>query len=146
MARNKKVEKQSLLVAVRLDKETKKYGWHADATSKNELLMLYDRVMAHGGYINHSEFALEEALYYIHYSDGGIGPAELTEENASAKKTHGDCVIADALTLEEGKVTILPTKVADIKPPRNSIGYRMQQFKKKRINANKKTWKHAFNF
>ncbi|KKM15549.1 hypothetical protein LCGC14_1695000, partial [marine sediment metagenome] len=49
--------------------ETKKYGWHADPTSKNELLMLYDRVMAHGGYINHSEFALEEALYYIHYSD-----------------------------------------------------------------------------
>jgi len=50
------------------DKETKKYGWHSSPDAKNELLMLYDRVMAHGGYINHSEFALDEAFYYIHYT------------------------------------------------------------------------------
>ena len=126
--------------------ETKKYGWHADPTSKNELLMQYDRVMAHGGYINHSIFALEEAMYYIYFSDGYIGPAGLVEENSSARKTHGDCPIADALTLEEGKVTVLTEKPANIKPPRNSIGYRMQQKLKQRKQAGKRTWKHNYNF
>ncbi len=126
--------------------ETKKYGWHSDPNSKNELLMQYDRVMAHGGFINHSEFALEEAMYYIYFSDGYIGPAGLVEENSSARKTHGDTVIADALTLEEGKVTILTSKPADIKPPRNSIGYRMQQKLKQRKQAGKRTWRHSFNF
>ncbi|KKK70651.1 hypothetical protein LCGC14_2921820, partial [marine sediment metagenome] len=57
-----------------------------------------------------------------------------------------DCVIADALTLEEGKVTILTTKPADIKPPRNSIGYRMQQKLKQRKQAGKRSWKHNYNF
>ena len=32
---------------------------------------------------------------------GGIGPARLVEENAAAKETHGDEVMADALTLED---------------------------------------------
>ncbi len=126
--------------------DTKKYGWHSDPNSKNELLMQYDRVMAHGGFINHSDFALEEATYYIYYSDGYIGPAALVEENSAARKTHGDCVIADALTLEEGKVTVLSTKVKDIKPPRNSIGYRMQQKLRQRKQDRKRTWKHSFNF
>ena len=126
--------------------ETKKYGWHSDPNSKNELLMQYDRVMAHGGFINHSEWALEEAMYYIYFSDGYIGPASLVEENSSARKTHGDSVIADALTLEEGKVTVLTAKPADIKPPRNSIGYRMQKTLQQRKQNRKRTWKHTFDF
>ena len=108
--------------------------------------MLYDRVMAHGGYINHSEFALDEAFYYIHYTGGGIGPATLVQESLSAKKTHGDCVIADALTLEEGKVTLLPTKAKDILPPPGSCGYRMRKVLNKRKNKNKKSWKQNFDF
>ena len=128
------------------DKETKKYGWHSSPNEKNELLTLYDRVMAHGGFINHSEFALEEAFYYIYYSGGGIGPATLVQESLSARKTHGDCVIADALTLEEGKVTLLSTKVKDILPPPGSCGYRMRKVLKKRKDMNKKTWKHSFDF
>ncbi len=126
--------------------DTKKYGWHSDPTAKNELLMMYDRVMAHGGYINHSEFALEEALYYIHFPDGYIGPAGLVQENSSARKTHGDCVIADALTLEEGKTTVLAVKETPIKPPVNSSGYRMQQAIKKKKDAGKKSWRHRYNF
>lgn len=129
-----------------VDKETKKYGWWSSPVDKNELLTLYDRVMAHGGYINHSEFALEEATYYIYFSDGYIGPAVLVEENASARKTHGDCVIADALTLEEGKVTLLPTKVQGIRPPKNSFAYRMQTALAKRPNKRKKTWRQNFDF
>ena len=129
-------------------KDTKKYGWHADPTSKNELLLQYDRVMAHGGFINHSDFALEEATYYIHFPDGYIGPAELVQENSSARKTHGDCVIADALTLEEGKTAVLPTKAHGIKPPVNSTGHRMQQALKKRagIKKSSRTRKWHYDF
>ncbi len=83
------------------DKKTDKYGWHSSRDSKRELLAAYDRAIAHGGYVNHSEFGLEEMKNYIEYPDGGIGPAELVEENSSAKKTHGDVVIADALTIDD---------------------------------------------
>ncbi len=128
-----------------ITKETKKYGWHSDPTSKNALLMQYDRVMAHGGYINHCELALEEALYYIHFPDGYIGPATLVQENSSARKTHGDRVIADALTLEEGKAVILASKPGKIKPPVGSTGYRMKMALRKKNFGNKKSWKQKYN-
>ncbi len=83
------------------DKKTKKYGWHNNAKSKGELLNAYDRALAHGGYINHSIKALEEAKTYIYNDDGSIGPACLVEESSSAKKTHGDRTMADALTIED---------------------------------------------
>jgi hypothetical protein len=120
------------------DTQTKKYGWHADPTSKNALLTMYDRVLAHGGFINHSEFALNELLYYIHFPSGYIGPADLVQENAAARKTHGDCVIADALTLEEGKETVLKSKASGVKPPQNSTGARMAKALKKKSFLGKK--------
>ena len=83
------------------DKKTKKYGWHNNPKSKGELLNAYDRTLAHGGYINHSIKALEEAKTYIYNDDGSIGPACLVEESSSAKKTHGDRTMADALTIED---------------------------------------------
>ena len=83
------------------DKKTKKYGWHNNPKSKGELLNAYDRALAHGGYINHSIIALEEAKTYIYNDDGSIGPACLVEESSAAKKTHGDRTMADALTIED---------------------------------------------
>ena len=83
------------------DRKTKRYGWHANTGSKLELLTGYDRALAHGGIINHSLWGLEEAKAYINYDGGGIGPACLVEETAGAKKTHGDVVIADALSLDD---------------------------------------------
>jgi len=79
------------------DRETKKYGWHNNKGSKIELLTAYERSLAHGGFINHCQWALDEARVYIYYPNGSIGPAMLQEENANAQKTHGDCVMADAL-------------------------------------------------
>ena len=92
------------------DKKSKKFGWHANPNSKSLLLANYDRALAHGNYFNHSIWGLEEAKMYIHYPSGGIGPACMVEENQSARKTHGDVVIADALTVEDkdaraGKLT-----------------------------------------
>ncbi|KKN77826.1 hypothetical protein LCGC14_0355630 [marine sediment metagenome] len=92
------------------DKKSKKFGWHANTNSKALLLANYDRALAHGNYFNHSIWGLEEAKMYINYPSGGIGPACMVEENQSARKTHGDVVIADALTVEDkdaraGKLT-----------------------------------------
>lgn len=85
----------------RSQRKMSKYGWHSSADSKQELLTAYDRAMAHGGYINHSEFGLAEMEMYVYNKDGSIGPACLIAENSSAKKTHGDVVIADALTIDD---------------------------------------------
>ncbi len=128
------------------DKKTDKYGFHTDRQSKHELLAAYDRAMAHGGYINHSKFGLEEMKMYVYYADGGVGPAYLIEENASAKKTHGDIVIADALTIDDREVG--KVKHEGPKAPVNSCGYRKEQVlkKKKASKGSRKNWRHPFDF
>jgi hypothetical protein len=81
------------------EKQSKNYGWHSNRDKKAMLLSNYSRALAHNGFINHSEEALVEAMSYIYYENGGIGPAELIKESDSARQTHGDRVIADALSL-----------------------------------------------
>ncbi len=129
-----------------VEKTSQSYGFHTSRTSKELLLSLYDRMLAHGGYINHSKQGLEEAKMYIHYKNGGIGPACLVEETGGARATHGDIVMADALTLDEGRVIKLHK--SDIKIPVNSTGYRMQQaiIKKKGKKKARKHWKQPFDF
>jgi len=127
-----------------VDKKTMSYGFQTNTQSKFELLSLYDRIMAHGGYINHSKEALEEMKYYIHYNDGGIGPAVLIEESASAKKTHGDRVIADALTLDNSELPKI--KHTGPKPPPNSFGARYEKAMKVKKAQKIKSWRKQFKF
>jgi len=110
------------------DKKKDQYGFHMSRESKYLLLSIYDKALIYGGYANRSKIALEEARTYIHFSSGGIGPANLMHENASAKKTHGDRVIADALTIDDKE---LPKTAAGKKTPaRNTAGYRFLQHRK----------------
>jgi hypothetical protein len=107
------------------------------------LLDCYERYLAHGGYINHSVPALIECREYIYYPDGGIGPAALFEESPSARKLHGDKVIADALTLEDedvpkGKPEAMP------EPPPGSVGWRMKQTLARKQKP--KGWRKPFRF
>ena len=125
-----------------IDKKTIKYGWHSSRESKHELLSAYDRTLAHGGYINHSEFGLEEMKMYVHYADGGVGPAYLIEENASARKTHGDVVIADALTIDDKELGRI--KHEGPKAPPGSCGYRRDEVLRKKKRP--KGWRQPFNF
>ena len=84
---------------------------------------LLRRAYAQGGVINHCDEALTEALSYVYYDDGGLGPAEFVKESESARMTHGDRVIADALMLlgvEDAPVT----HQGDPMPPGRSIGFR----------------------
>ena len=116
-----------------VDKRTDHYGFHSSREKKGELLALYRRCLAHGGIINHCAISLDEAMNYVYYSSGGIGPVCLTEESSEARKTHGDRVIADALTLLASD-EIPKLKHMGPKAPRNSTGYRRDRAirKKKR--------------
>jgi len=124
-----------------LRKKGKKYGWHASRENKNVLLSLYDRIIAHGGYINHDQKGLEQMRLYIHFPDGSIGPAFMVEENSSARKLHGDIVIADALTLEDDEIPNI--KIITPSAPFRSFGYRKKLFlDRKKI----KGWRRPFDF
>ena len=77
----------------------KRYGWRSNPEKKAIALGELRRAYAHQKIINHSLAALNEALTYVHYPSGGIGPAELIAESNSTRKAHGDRVIADMLAV-----------------------------------------------
>lgn len=125
-------------------KKSNQYGFQMSRESKYLLLSIYDKALAHGGYANRSQIALEEARTYVHFSGGGIGPAYMMQENASAKKTHGDRVIADALTIETNDMPKNKAKTAG-GPPRNSAGYRFLQHRKN-MKRGRMTVRRGFDF
>lgn len=113
----------------------KRYGWRSSTDKKAEALGLLRRAYAHGQYINHSTLALVEASTYVHYEGGGIGPAELVAESDSARKAHGDRVIADMLAVwviaDAGRI-----RKVDTAKPERSIGGRMRKWVREK-KANK---------
>jgi hypothetical protein len=120
----------------------KRWGWRSSPEKKALALGLLRRAYAHGKFVNHSGKALDEALSYIHYEDGGIGPAELVEESASNRKSHGDRVIADMLCIV-GVQHAPKYRYDEASHPQRSIGYRLSQFKKAIKDKKKQT---RFNF
>jgi hypothetical protein len=119
------------------EKKGKRYGWRSSPEEKATALGMLARAYAHSGFINHDIAALDECLQYVYYDGGGIGPGELVEESASARKTHGDRVIADMLcVVGSGRIRHKGDKKDT--PPPNSIGGRMKKWKhRKRSKANK---------
>lgn len=109
------------------EKQGKRYGWHSSREKKEIVLGMLRRTLAHGGFINHSEEALNEMLTYIYFDSGGIGPAELLEESAEARKTHGDRVIADMLCV------LGVEKAPKLKPDKPSAPQRSPAFRKQQI-------------
>ena len=105
------------------EKTGKRYGWPSTKEKKEQTLGILRRAYAHAGIINHSGPALDEALTYVYYDSGGLGPAEFVKESESAQLTHGDRVIADMLMLLG--VEDAPTgKPVEPLPPGRSIGER----------------------
>ena len=122
------------------EKKSIRYGWHSSPEKKATMLGAYRRALAHGGTINHSEEGLNEMLYYISFPDGGLGPAVLLEETASARKTHGDRVIASGLALW-GAGDMPKTREEKPTAPHRSIGGRMAAYKKaKKLHSVGKTF------
>jgi hypothetical protein len=110
------------------------------------LFALYDRKLAHGGEINHDKKALDQAKAYIFYPGGGLGPAEMVFESATARLLHGDIPLADALTLEDDRIPKAKHKGAGA--PVNSFAWRKEQVikKKKKNKRLTKSWRKEFNF
>lgn len=130
------------------EKPGKKYGWHSSREKKHALLGILRRAYAHGGFVNHSHEALDEAAIYIHYDGGGIGPASLIEESASARLCHGDRVISDMLSLfGAGEVPAKKLKLEEMRPPYNSIGGRLRAYQKRLKQSRKAARKQTrFDF
>jgi hypothetical protein len=127
-------------------KTTDKYGYHTSQQGKRELLQTLDNAYAQTNYVNHSIPALTEAERYIEYPGGGVGPAGLTRESKSARLTHGDRVIGDALTLEAAE-TAPKLRTKKPKAPFRSVAYRKQLHEKKKQEAKaRKPWRHRFDF
>lgn len=112
-------------------KRGKRFGWRSSPEKKATALGLLRRAYAHGGFINHDDAALTEALSYVQFPDGGLGPAALVEESASARKTHGDRVIADALCLV-GVGDVGQAKERRVGPPAFSFGGRFERWKRQK--------------
>jgi hypothetical protein len=124
------------------EKKGKRYGWRSSPEKKASALGRLRRAYAHGKFINHSEAALAEALTYIHYEGGGIGPAELLHESDSTRKAHGDRVIADMLCITA--VDEAPgRKIGETVAPNRSFAARFKAFKQR--NEDKKK-RDKFNF
>ncbi len=83
-------------------------GWHSSADAKQTLIYLYREALsltfrgekdADGRqFINPDELAIAEAEDYIFLGGSKIGPSSSQSEDSGAIATHGDRVIADALT------------------------------------------------
>jgi hypothetical protein len=116
------------------EKRGKRYGWRSNAEKKATALGILRRAYARNEFINHSEEALTECLSYVHFEGGGIGPAELMEESDSARKCHGDRVIADMLCIV-GQKDAPKFKRQPCAIPQFSIGGRLREFQRRKKNA-----------
>lgn len=124
-------------------KAGKRYGWRSDPESKSNALGMLRRAYAHQRFINHSAPALDEALTYIQYEGGGIGPAELVEESETVRAAHGDRVIADMLCLV-GLKDAPRYKAAEHVAPNRSFGHRLKEFQRSKQRQGKRPTR--FNF
>lgn len=113
------------------EKVGKRYGWRSSPEKKAIGLGILRRAYAHNKFINHSEKALDEALTYVHFEGGGIGPAELLEESESNRKSHGDRVIADMLCVI-GLMDMPRFRKSETTRTERSIGGRLASFKKRK--------------
>lgn len=116
------------------EKVGKRYGWRSSAEKKSIALGELRRAYAHDDYINHSQEALDEAMSYISYPGGGIGPAELVVESDAVRKAHGDRVIADMLSLvglREAPRYNANERIA----PERSFAHRLKQFRDRKKAA-----------
>lgn len=124
------------------EKAGKRYGWRSSPEKKAAALGLLRKAYHKQTYVNPSADALDECLTYVSYDGGGIGPAQLVEESDSARKTHGDRVIADMLTVW-GLIEAPKYKATGQVAPARSFGHRMKTWKDSR---KRETTRTRFNF
>jgi len=124
------------------ERKSDKFGFHTSREAKALLLRAYEQALMQGRIINHDKQSLEQAKYYIHYPDGGIGPAEVQDAKQAERLLHGDRVMADALTVDDREVA--KPKNEGPKTPWNSWQGRFERWKKSQKKQT--TFERPFNF
>jgi hypothetical protein len=124
-------------------RQKKKYGFHSNAEKKAELLGEYSQALAQFEIFNFSEAAINEAMTYIVFENGQIGPAVLLEEKSGSRLAHGDRVIADALA-KRGMRGNFKQKKQKEQAPYNSPAWRKQQYERRNKCESKNfNWRHT---
>lgn len=94
---------------------TQSLGWFNSRPALRDGVEALRDAYACNEFTNPSEAAIQEAMQWLRYPNGGLGPGHLQEESADAKATHGDRVIADLL-LVLGMAIDLPTPKSAMQP------------------------------
>jgi len=133
---------RNIPVGKKRDEKSDSYGFHMSDESKEELLTQYERALEQGLMVNRSHEALEEAKRYVRDDSGKPVFADFIEESDKARKTHGDRVIADALTLKHNKKPKTP--IGAVKGDTFSHAGRRAKRNIKRRSSKKGGWRHKF--
>ena len=81
------------------NKRSKAYGWRSSRQTKRILLAMISRDLMHFRAVIHSRECLAEALGYVYFKDGSIGPGTQEDLTSGARESHGDRVIAAGCAL-----------------------------------------------
>lgn len=119
------------------EKRGKRYGWRSSREKKSILLGAIRKAVCERTVKIRDEQTMVEAASYVYFIEGGIGPASLVKESESARKTHGDRLMAAALAYWGGMNEMNRTQVSRNRtPPEGSFAHRMfmhkAELKKKR--------------
>ncbi len=80
--------------------KTKRWGWHSSPQKKELLVGDYRDALFSGKIINPCNESLDEAIDYVFDDAGRVTPGSVgQDEGSGATATHGDHVVADALTV-----------------------------------------------
>lgn len=116
------------------------WGWTSTAATKEAMLSEYRAALAHGKFANPSEMAMDECLGYRYDSAGRlVSVADQEVAIDESRAPHGDRVIADGLLYDAMRQTPA-VKAAPVAYPRESIGYRMEEYKRQKQRGSKLTY------
>lgn len=119
--------------------KTKRWGWHSSNQRKELLVGEYRDALSTGKIINPCHEALDEAIDYVFDDQARVIPGTVgQDESSGATATHGDHVIADALTVLGSADLPADVPAAPFREPFGSFAWRRSQRHKQ--NAERKAW------
>lgn len=88
--------------------QSDRLGWWNHPHSKRDAVEGLRDAYHRDEFSNPSEQAIQEAMQWLRWPTGDMGPGHLQEESQDAKKTHGDRVIADMLLILGMNIALPP--------------------------------------
>jgi len=133
-------------------KKRNKYGWINNRNTKDDILTSLEIALKEGLKSNPSNTFIRvfdaelvnELDDYIYYSSGEIGCSEHQDLSTGARLRHGDRVIAVALCVLGLKDQPKAAMKTRINYPKESFGYRFQQWKKEQETIKRKFRKFLY--